>query len=237
MPAMMTYDAYLEILPYGETLAQVTELPGCYAKGASENEALNRLYIAVPDYYRWLRMQDEETPTMSGDVAITVRERVPVTRNALHEVRAFFTSDDEPLNDDDLDWGLALMSYAHQDFTRQLRNIDEAVLEWQPDSETRNIRQVIDHVAQAEAWLARRLDEPPTVPLITELPGPPLERLNRIHERSMIRLSKSTPEQRELVREINGERWSLRKIVRRSILNEREHTEQIAVLLARYASR
>ncbi len=235
--ATTAYDAYLEILPYGETLAQVPELPGCYAKGASESEAVNRLYIAVPDYYRWLRMQDEETPTMSGDVEIRVRERVPVTRNALHEIRAFFATDDEPLSDDDLDWGLALMSYAHQDFTRQLRNVDDAVMEWQPDPESWSIHQIIDHVAQQEAWLSRRLDDPPTAPLITELPGPPLERLSRIHERSMVRLSQSTPEQREMVRDINGERWSMRKIVRRSIVHEREHTEQVAILLARYAAR
>jgi hypothetical protein len=233
---MMTYDTYIETWPDGTALAQITDLPGCYAAGEREAEALNRLHVAIPDYFRWLSMQDADTPTMSGDVELVVRERVPVTRNALHEVRAFFTTDAAPLSEDDLDWGLALMSYAQQDFVRQLRGVTAAALEWQPDEQTMSIQQIIDDVAQNEASLARRLDEQPAVPLITELPGPPLERLNRIHERSMVRLTESPPEMRALIRERNGERWSMRKIIRRSIVEERQHTEQIAILLARYAA-
>lgn len=234
---MMTYETYIEIWPDGTALAQITDLPGCYADGATEAEALNRLRVAIPDYFRWLSMQDAETPTMSGDVELVVRERVPVTRNALHEVRAFFASDATPLGEDDLDWGLALMSYAQQDFVRQLRGVADDAFDWQPDAQTPSIRQIIDQVAQDEAGLSRRLDEQPTVPLITELPGPPLERLNRIHERSMVRLVEAPPETRSLIRERNGERWSLRKIIRRSIVAERQATEQIAIMLARYSSR
>jgi hypothetical protein len=234
---MITYDTYLEIWPSGTVLAQVTDLPGCYAVGEYEGQALTRLRMAVPDYFRWLSMQDVDTPTMSGDVEIMVRESVQVHANALHEIRAFFSSDAKPLTEDDIDWGLALMSYAHQDLTQQVRKLGESELAWQADTSTQSIGDLLDEVAQEEAWLACCLNENFQVPLITKLPGTHIDRLDQMHERNMLYLRDSTPELRSLMREHNGERWSMRKIIRRSILNERQKAEEVAILLARYASR
>jgi hypothetical protein len=234
--AQVTYDAYLETFPNGTVQAWVLDLPGCFAFGVSAEEAVARLRVAVPDYYRWLSLQDAETPTMSGDIAITVREQVAVTEHGLHQVRAFFTPDAAPLADEDLDWGLALMSYAHTDLMRLAQRLDDAALDWLPDSQSRSARQIIDHLAQMEVWLATRLDPSQQVPIITELPAPSVERYNQIHEQAMLRLSDAPPEQRATVTESNTERWSMRKILRRSITHEREHTEDIAILLQHRAA-
>jgi hypothetical protein len=158
---------------------------------------------------------------------------VAVTEYGLHQVRAFFTPDARPIADEDLDWGLALMSYAHTDLMRLAQSLDDAALDWQPDPQTRSVRQMIDHLAQMEVWLATRLDPLQQVPVITELPAPSVERYNQIHEQAMLRLSDAPPEQRSLIIESNTERWSMRKILRRSITHEREHTEHIAILLQR----
>lgn len=232
---MASYDTYLEVFPDGTVLAQVLDLPGCYATGANEAEALNNMRVAVPDYYRWLSMQDADTPTVSGEVELTVRERVEVTMQGLHEVRAFFTPDAVPLSDDDLEWDLALMSYAHMDLHRFLAGLDDDALAWTPTPEQWSARQIVDHLAQMEVWLATRLDAQPQVPVVTELPGAPLDRYDTIHERAMRRYSGTTPEQRAAETEHTGERWSLRKMLRRSILHERQHTEQISLLLAQRA--
>jgi hypothetical protein len=234
---MITYDAYLEIWPDGSTLAQVLELPGCYAKGATEEQAIAYLRIAVPDYYRWLSMQDNETPTMSDEVGLTIRERVSVIHNELHEVRAFFTPENQPLADDDLDWGLALMSYTHQDITRQVQSLDQQTFNWKPDVKTQSIQEIISGMVLTEAWLITRLDDQNSSPAIQQLSGTLLEQLDQLHEQNMLRLSESTPEMRAAVKERGGEWWSLKKIIRRSILNEREQGERIAIMLGQYASR
>jgi hypothetical protein len=234
---MMTYDAYLELFPDGTVLAQVLELPGCLARGADEVTALNNMRVAVPDYFRWLSMQDADTPTVSGEVELTVHERVEVTMQGLHEVRAFFGPDAEPLGDEDLGWLLALMSYAHIDLMRFVGNLAPDVLAWQPNPETWSIAQTVDHLAQIEIWLATRLDDRPQVPVVTELPGASVPRYDKIHEQAMVRYSGTTPEQRALIRDHTGERWSLRKQMRRSIEHERTRTEGIAVALANYQTR
>lgn len=232
---MMSYDTYLEFFPEGTVLAQVLDLPGCFAKGTSEAEVLIRLQMAIPDYFRWLSMQDADTPTMSGEVELRVRERFMVTMHGLHEVRAFFAPDAEPLTEDDLGWGLALMSYAHIDLMRFASSLDAAAMDWHPAAEAWSVRQIIDHLAQMETWLATRLDEQPQVPVITELPGDPVARYDKIHERAMLRYSSAVPEQRTLIKEYNTERWSMRKMLRRSIVHEREHTEQLALIGAQWA--
>jgi predicted RNase H-like HicB family nuclease len=233
---MMTYDTYLEVFPDGRVSAQVLDLPGCFAYGASEIEAQSNLRVAIPDYFRWLSMQDTDTPTVSGEVELAVRERVEVTMQGLHEVRAFFTPDAVPLSDDDLGWGLALMSYAHVDLRRYTADLPSPALDWQSTADVWSIRQIIDHLAQMEIWLATRLDAQPQVPVVTELPGSAFERYDKIHERAMLRYSSTTPEQRAAITEHTGERWSLRKMLRRSIVHEREHTEQIALVLAQHAA-
>lgn len=234
--SLATYETYLEAWPAGEVVALVLDLPGCFATGADETAALNGLRVAVPDYYHWLSMQDAETPTMSGEVELRVVERVAISHHGLAEVRAFFAPDAVPLSDEDLDWGLALMSYAHTDLLATLQRASEPALTWEPAPGQRSILDLVDHLAQREMWLATRLDEDPQVPLVTDLPGAPLERYDKIHERAMLRLSGAAPEWRSLIREHTGERWSMRKMIRRSILHERQHTEHIAILLARQSA-
>jgi len=234
---MMTYDVYLEIWPDGRVMGHIPDLPGCFAKAMSEAQTLAYLRMTVPDYYRWLSMQDADTPTISGEVDLVVRERQPVTQNAGYEVRAFFAPDAQPVTEDDLDWGLALMSYAHQDVIRQVQPLTDVALDWQSDPQMVTIRSLIERAGQTDAWLARRLDTQPNVPLVVDLPGPFLERFNDSHERSLLRLSEAPPEMRSVIIEHDGERWSMRKVIRRAIINHREYAEQIAITLGNYAAR
>ena len=196
--AIIKYDTYLEIWPNGTALAQITDLPGCFALAPSEQAAINHLRVAVPDYFRWLSMLDDETPTMSGEVDLQVRERVPVVNNVLHEVRAFFATDAVPVSDDDLDWGVALMSHAHQDIIKQVQTLDDGTLDWQMSADSSSIRQLIEHLTQTEAWGITRLDEHPFVPLVIELPGTTLERFSQIHERAMLWVREASPEMQDI---------------------------------------
>ncbi len=232
----VTYQVFVETYPSGNVTAHILELPGCFANGAHEAQALAYLQVAVPDYFRWLSMQDADTPTMSGEVALVVAERFTVTIEGMREVRAFFTPDAAPLSEDDLGWGLALMSYAHIDLQRLTRDLSIEQMDYQPDPQHRSITHIIDALAQNELWLAVRLEESPAIPFIGDLPGSPLARYDAIHEQAMLLISGATAEQRAVIREQHGERWSLRKVLRRSIQREREATEQIAILLGQMHS-
>lgn len=237
--ALATYPTYIELFP-GEVLptasprvtALILELPGCFSVAPDETQAVNGLRVAVPDYFRWLTMQDVDTPTMSGEVNLEVKERFTVHNHGLHLVRGFFAPDGEPLTDDDLDWGLALMSYAHIELISQVQSLTSEQWQWQVDSALPTMEQLIDRLAQNEVWLSSRLDVMPHVPIITERPGPALARYDTIHEEAMLRISQSSPQERDAMTEHNGERWSMRKMIRRSIQEERETTEQIALRLA-----
>ncbi len=234
---MISYETCLETGTDGSVQAIIPELPGCFATGTDEAQALARLRMAVPDYFRWLSLRDTETPTMSGEVGLAVRERFTVGQHGLHAVRAFFVADAQPISDDELDWGLALMSYAHQDLVRIAQPLEAAALDWSPAPNQRTIRQIVDHVAQTEAWLSTRLDAQPQVVLTDQLPGDLLERCTAAHEHTMLWLSSAAPELRSAISGHNGERWSMRKIIRRSVAHEREHTEEIAIVLGHRAGR
>ncbi len=129
------------------------------------------------------------------------------------------------------------MSYAHIDLMRFAGSLTADVLAWQPNAETWTISHLIDYLAQQEIWLATRLDETPQVPVVTEIPGDSVPRYDKIHEQAMVRYSGASPEQRALIRDHTGERWSLRKMMRRSIEQERSRTEQVAVTVANYQTR
>lgn len=228
---MASFNAYLEVWPDGTTLAQIIDLPGCFAQGASEGEALQRLRIAVPDYFRWLSIYDADTPTMSGEVDLIVKERVPVTRNALHEIRALFGPDVEPASVDDLDWGIALSSHAHQDITQQAARLNDADLMAPRGGRFASIGAMLNDAARMDMWIISRLDVEPVYDDSGEGETHPLLRLNAIHERVLLRLRDASPAEVSTVRVHLGERWSMRKVIRRLIQHERDYSERLAIVL------
>lgn len=234
---LAAYDAYLEIGVDGSISAFIPELPGCFAAGATEDDILRNLRMAIPDYFHWLSFQDAETPTMSGDVDIVIRERFQVINNDQSEIHAFFAPDAAPMSEDDIDWAIALLSYALQDFHKQLNALPIAALDYRRSADDWSIHTVIDHVGQGQLWYMSLLDDDPHTQKIADLPGPELDRLDSIFEQALLWLRESSPQLRTKIVEHHGNRWSMRKIFRRSLNHLREHTEQIAILGAEFASK
>jgi hypothetical protein len=73
-------------------------------------------------------------------------------------------------------------------------------------------------VSQGQVWLISRLAEQPRVPLVDQLPGAPLDRLRQVCQASLARLRAASDVERTRILEHDGERWSLRKVLDRSIL-------------------
>jgi len=200
------YDGSLEVRPDGSCLAQIADLPGCLGRGAGPEAALAALVAAIPGYYAWLSAHDEYTPVMHGPYTVTPRE---VARLGDDRIGAFFATDAEPVSDEDLDWYLALLDWAYGDLAAQAQA-------------GRASAALLDAVAQEQLWLTTRLDAHPVVTAITHLPGTPADHLRQVWQASLARLRAATDEERARVWEHEGERWSLRKVLRRSVLLARE---------------
>ncbi|HST88378.1 MAG TPA: hypothetical protein VLJ14_08375 [Ktedonobacterales bacterium] len=201
------YDGSLEVRPDGSCLAQIADLPGCFGRGMGQEAALAALVAAIPGYYAWLSAHDEYTPVMHGPYAVTPRE---IVRLSADHIGAFFASDAEPTSNEDLDWYLALLDWSYSDLAAR------------PEAGA-----LLDAVAQAQLWLTARMDARPLVPPIAQLPGTPADHLRQIWQASLARLRAATDEERARVWEHEGERWSLRKVLRRSVLLAREQAEAL----------
>lgn len=227
MDEPVTHDAYLEVAQSGKWTAYILDLPGCFAYGSDEQQALTALTNAIPAYYAWLRAHDDYTPEVRGPWRVVPRETVRAHLLGEHEVGALFACEEQPTDDEELDWRLALLEWAYADLEALLRRMPAAAMEVQSPAGGWSLRQIVDHVAQAQLRYVAHLEEPFTPPSIEQMPGPSVERLRQVHAACVARLRATTDLQRTRVLEERGERWSLRKVLRRSIWHVRDHTAQV----------
>ncbi len=234
--AAATYDVYLEQSADGATLALILDLPGCFAGGASREEALAQLQQAVADYHAWLRRHDDYTPEVRGPFVFQVQETFQISYEGDYETNSFFAPDAEPATEEDIEWALALLGWQREDVLERVQGLSDEALDWKPadDPEMLSIRQMLDHIAQAEVWYMGRLDETPPSIVVADLPGPTLERLQRVRQAVVMRVQTYPKELRGAIFTHEGERWSLRKALRRAVWHERDHLNQIDDLLAAY---
>jgi len=234
--AAATYDVYLEETTEGATLALMLDLPGCFASGASRQEALDKLQGATAAYHAWLRQHDDYTPEVPGPFVFNVKEVFQITHEADYEVNSFFAPDAEPATDEDIEWALTLLGWQREDVLERVGALSDEALDWKltdaPDA--RSIRETLDHMAQAEVWYLGRLDEAPPHVIVATIPGTTLERLQRVRQAAIMRVKSYPKELRGKVFTHHGEQWTLRKALRRAVWHERDHLNQIDEILAAY---
>lgn len=209
------YDASLEVAPGGACLAHVLDLPGCFARGADEAEALARLSARLPDYYAWLSRHDEYTPVVSGPFVVNAREWVAVPAGDACVSRAFFPPDAEPVTDEDLDWLLALLGWAYADLLARAPDLPDA-------------RALAGHVAQVQDELLAHLGDHPegmahSVPHSAALDAQ--SALEHTWQAAAARLRATSDDERIHVVEREGQPWTMRRVLRASILHARFHSE------------
>ena len=231
-----TYDVFLEEASNGATLALILDLPGCFASGASRQEALERLQQALTDYHAWLRRHDDYTPEVHGPFVFDIKETFPITYDGEEEINSFFSPDAQTATEEDIEWALALMGWQREDVLERVSGLSDDALDWKPthDSDSLSIREQLDHIAQAEVWYMGRLDETPPRIVVADLPGPTLDRFQRVRQAAVMRVKTYPKELRGKVFTHQGEQWSLRKALRRAVWHERDHLNQIDELLAEY---
>ena len=227
----MDYDVYLIVMRDGRTHAHVPALVGCNWRGATPEEALDRAPAAIEAHLAWLRRHDLPAPAEGEPVACRPVEQRSTVRGG--GLVGFFESDRGPVAAGEVREFLHLMDCSRQDLLALTRDLPDEVLDWEPAPGSWSIRQILQHVANAERWYLARILASEDLPRLKRS-RTVWERLEKVRALAVERLSGLSEIQRTATVVTDGEMWTARKVFRRFIEHEREHyAHAIQVLDAR----
>jgi len=242
---MRRYFAYLETGAYELCMAHALELPGCFVRAAGRDEALRRLPGEIRAYYAWLHRHGDPVPT-DESIHIEIAEETTATGPFNPgDAAALFSPDKQPVTIDDAEIFFHRMAYSRQDLLAPACNLSREVLEWKPNPESFNIQRILRHIGNAEEWYVSRIvateslppewehDEDLPILVFLEMERrTALEHLRQLDEKERTEVFYPTqwtdhPE----------EAWTARKVLRRFLEHEREHTAQIQEILDQWVNR
>jgi hypothetical protein len=210
----------VEVGPEEGAIAWVLNLPGCHVLTPLAM-AQERAEEATREFLSWLKGHGEEVPEppFVFKCVEVVRSREDKRQG---RTSAFFQADSEPVWPEEIYWCLKLMAYSRQDLLELLESLPQGALEWGKAGKSQwTIKTYLQHIASAERWYLTKFW--PRLPDLGRAPTP-LIRLERVRALSLEKLmGASEEERRKVVKVKDGERWSLRKILRRMIYHERYH--------------
>jgi predicted RNase H-like HicB family nuclease/uncharacterized damage-inducible protein DinB len=246
---MASYSVYLEYTADGPCLAHVLDLPGCIVRAPSPDVALEQLPQAIRVYHDWLRLHGEPTPPSDEPISVEVAgESVSTGPFEPGNTAALFLPDREPLAAEEMERYFQLLAYTRADLlalvhapsTGTAASLPDKLLDWQPTPEAWSLRHLLRHVGNAEEWYVSRLVPPETLPAEWEHDAelPIFEFLEMERRTAIARLRQLSAEERSGVfypsrwTDHPDEPWTARKVMRRFLEHEREHTAQAQETLA-----
>ena len=231
----------LEIGEGGWTYAWTFDLPGCFARGATPEEALRVLPVRIERFLGWLsEVEPGAHPRrVTAEVTEKVSEPCPVRRG---DTRALFSWDRQPPTEEEFERDLGWMGHNRGTLLSLVQNLPaEVLLRETAEDACREIhdalspclRRILRHVAGAEYWYLSRIAGDDWLPweetadvfqgleLVRDAAVPALRKLfatapDRVAERSQSTWSGTF-----------SENWTLRKVLRRALWHEQFHIEEI----------
>ncbi len=228
----MCYRLAVEDVEPDHYVCWVLDLLGCFSSGRDVSAAVAGAPAAITDYYVWIRRQDSSVPVVTGPFEVTVVEEFraqPSSEDPEYLVNAFFDDDRRPLSYWEVAAGLRLLGWSRQDLLNVVEILLPEELHQPISGEDRGtIAGVLTHVAGAENWYFGQLDRS-----IKEsaLPDDTFARLEAVRANSRSQLISMIADGR--IVEHRGERWSARKVLRRTLWHERDHVRHIVQLAER----
>ena len=222
----------------GRTIAWALEHPGCFAYGADAAEALANFPGAARAYSTWLADNGGDWLALADDPLPVNEETFDVSfvdldfnlaepgRGSM--VESFFRHDWKPLTATDIERLLRLLAWSRQDLLSVVQGLSPDQLTRPHPGERWDINGILRHVGGAEWWYQERIGFPfPTRE--DDLPSEPIARLEMVRAHLVDLLPKVEGLHRVLG--LEGELWSPRKAMRRTVWHERDHAEHIRKLL------
>jgi predicted RNase H-like HicB family nuclease/uncharacterized damage-inducible protein DinB len=210
----------------GRHIAHVPDLPGCFAVHKDRERALQSVPGAVEAYLAWCGSHGLQITGLSEPMIVAEVIRSWESEGG-YEVNAFFASDRPPLMKDELPRFERLLSATRKNLLEIVEGLDEDDLQRTFSGERWSIGGVLNHVANAEWWY---LDRMGLASSRSELPETPFERLEEVRQNLLASLSLLVNRTGVVTRA--GEIWSSRKVLRRALWHERDHTEHVQKLRA-----
>jgi uncharacterized damage-inducible protein DinB len=221
----------------GRTLAWALDYPGCFAYGADEPEALIRMTRALLKYEIWIKDHTPESWVDFSDLDIRVVERFDtfhmndnyclVPEGQGYEINAWFHDDWRPLGAKEVEQALKIFTWQREELLGGVSTLAHDILEMERAGERWTIIGIMKHIANAELWYLSRLGLAPFER--DSLASDPEDRLNQtaaLVEDQFQQLVDSVK-----VLGIDGEFWSPRKVLRRTLWHQRDHIEHIKKLV------
>jgi len=210
----------------GRWIAHVPDLPGCFSAHKDRDVAIKGVAAAIEAYVLWCQRHGLRVSGLAGPMMVSEVIRA-WTYEEEYEVSAFFASDRPPVMAEELDEFRRLLEMTRQDLLAAVEGIAPQDLAKEFTGERWPILGILRHVANADLWYLDRLGL--ALPR-AELPEDVMARLERVRGHLLNVLS--TLASRTGVVALSGELWSARKVLRRTLWHERDHTDHILKLRA-----
>lgn len=233
----MIFQVGIENNNEGRSIAWALEHPGCFAYGTNANGAVSNLESALSRYASWIVRHDTRTWLTFSDTEIEIvingkwdvyyiNDDLDIANEADgYNVDSFFPYDWKPLTELEIKRGLALLTWSRDDLLRSVQGLTLEKLEATYPGERWSIKGILGHVGSAEWWCLERLGL--SFPR-EQLPEEPLERLEKVRKQLNSALFRLDGVKKVIG--VDGEFWSPRKLLRRVMWHERDHTEHIRKL-------
>jgi uncharacterized damage-inducible protein DinB len=212
-------------------IAWAIDLPVCFSSATTAADAVAHAPQKITEYFSWLLAHDPGLPAVIQPIEVEVIETFhsfACREDPEYIVNAFFEDDRRPLGYWDVEIALRLLNWTRQDLFGTIQSIPPEQLAKGISGEKRgSIAGILNHIATAENWYFEQLDcgvERAT------LSGEPLEKIAIVRANTREQLLRWIGDKR--ITKNCEELWSARKIVRRTLWHERDHTQQIVQLLS-----
>ena len=210
-------------------IAWALDLPACYSSATTAVDAVAFAPRKIVEYFAWSCKHDNSLPIVSESIEVQVVETFhsfASREDPEYIVNAFFEDDRCPVGYWEVEIALRLLGWTRQDLLGMLQLITQEQLTKTIPGESRgSIAGILNHVAIAENWYFGQLGLG-----MRDLPSDPLEKIEVVRANTRAQIIKLIGDER--VNQTCDELWSGRKIVRRTMWHERDHTQQILQLLS-----
>lgn len=228
----MPYLVAVEDIEPDHCVCWVLDLPGCFSSARDVEAAVSSAPSAIADYYSWVAVNDPSLPKVRGPFEVEVVEVFmahPSSKDPDYVVNALFEADRCPLSYWEVAAGLRLLDWSRRDLLGVVSALSPQDLGRSIPGEDRDtIAGVLRHVAGAENWYFGQLDRSIEW---SSLPEDVFRQLGAVRSNSRNQLVELVGDGR--IEEHLDERWSARKVLRRTLWHERDHMQHIVQLVAR----
>lgn len=219
------------------SIAWALDHPGCFAYGQDSDEAQKNVLRSAQEYRAWIAQHEE--PWLEAEVEVVVEETfdaffiTPAFERAersrdTYMVESFFVHDWKPLLPHEIEHALKLLAWSRADLMRLVEGLAPEKRSQTYPNERWDINGILRHIGGAEWWYQERIGYP-FPQNEAEVPADPFERLHVVREHFNSLLPRLDGVDK--VVGLEGEIWSPRKVLRRALWHERDHTEHIRKLL------